>query len=136
MAALSAAADPGDRLAFAVADLTRDDGWDAAAAGCDYVLHVASPLRADDESGDALTAPARDGTLRVLRAATTAGVRRVVMTSAANAASPSSYAEEGITDETLWTDPDDPTLTPYRRSKTSPRRRPGTSWPAGPMRRP
>jgi nucleoside-diphosphate-sugar epimerase len=40
------------------------------------------------------------------------------MTSAANAASPSSYAEEGVTDETLWTDPDDPTLVPYRRSKT------------------
>jgi dihydroflavonol-4-reductase len=45
-------------------------------------------------------------------------VKRVVMTSAANAASPSSYAEEGVTDETLWTDPDDPTLIPYRRSKT------------------
>jgi nucleoside-diphosphate-sugar epimerase len=51
-------------------------------------------------------------------AATAAGVRRVVMTSAANAASPSSYATEGSTDETLWTDPDDPTLIPYRRAKT------------------
>lgn len=40
------------------------------------------------------------------------------MTSAANAASPSSYATEGVTDETLWTDPDDPTLIPYRRAKT------------------
>lgn len=47
-----------------------------------------------------------------------ADVRRVVMTSAANAASPSSYTEEGVTDETLWTDPDDPTLIPYRRAKT------------------
>ena len=40
------------------------------------------------------------------------------MTSAANAASPSSYATEGVTDETLWTDADDPALIPYRRSKT------------------
>ena len=40
------------------------------------------------------------------------------MTSAANAASPSDYKEEGVTDETLWTDPEDPTLIPYRRSKT------------------
>jgi dihydroflavonol-4-reductase len=40
------------------------------------------------------------------------------MTSAANAASPSSYATAGVTDETLWTDPDDPALIPYRRSKT------------------
>ncbi|MFB7715784.1 NAD-dependent epimerase/dehydratase family protein, partial [Streptomyces sp. NPDC056105] len=63
-------------------------------------------------------APARDGALRVLGAATAAGVRRVVMTSAANAASPSSCTENSVTDETLWTDPDDPTLIPYRRSKT------------------
>ncbi|NMO34981.1 NAD-dependent epimerase/dehydratase family protein [Streptomyces sp. GMY01] len=116
---VAAGADAGDRLEFAVADLTSDDGWDAAVEGVDHVLHVASPLGgavADDS--DAMIAPARDGALRVLRAATAAGVRRVVMTSAANAASPSSYAEEGVTDETLWTDPDDPTLIPYRRSKT------------------
>ena len=54
----------------------------------------------------------------MLRAATAAGVRRVVITSAANAASPSSYATEGVTDESLWTDPNDPALIPYRRSKT------------------
>jgi hypothetical protein len=53
----------------------------------------------------------------VLRAAIRAGVRRVVMTSAANAASPASYASDGITDETLWT-VDDPSLPAYRRSKT------------------
>jgi dihydroflavonol-4-reductase len=117
--AVSTVVDPGDRLSFVAADLTADRGWDAAVAGVDYVLHVASPL-GDESSRDpqALIVPARDGTLRVLRAATAAGVKRVVMTSAANAASPSSYAEEGVTDESLWTDPDDPTLTPYRRSKT------------------
>jgi nucleoside-diphosphate-sugar epimerase len=40
------------------------------------------------------------------------------VTSAANTASPSSYAEQSVSDETVWTDPEDPTLTPYRRSKT------------------
>ncbi|MBO3744770.1 NAD-dependent epimerase/dehydratase family protein [Streptosporangiaceae bacterium NEAU-GS5] len=122
--AVSAGTDPGGtdgtgRLSFAVADLTGDDGWDAALKGVDRVLHVASPLgiTAGDDPA-AMIAAARDGTLRVLRAATAAGVKRVVMTSAANAASPSSYAAEGVTDETLWTDPDDPTLIPYRRSKT------------------
>ncbi|GIF25488.1 nucleoside-diphosphate-sugar epimerase [Actinoplanes tereljensis] len=100
-----------------VADLMKDEGWDAAVAGMDYVLHVASPLGLANGKED-LVGPARDGTLRVLRAATAAGVRRVVLTSAANAASPSSYAEEGMTDETLWTDPADPALSPYRRSKT------------------
>ena len=116
--AVSTEVDPAGRLSFAVADLTADDGWDAAMKGVDYVLHVASPLGAASDDPQALIAPARDGTLRVLRAATAAGVRRVVMTSAANAASPSSYAAEGVTDETLWTDPDDPTLIPYRRSQT------------------
>jgi nucleoside-diphosphate-sugar epimerase len=114
--AVSSVADPAGRLSFAVADLTADDGWDAALKGVDYVLHVASPLGGG--TADAMIAAARDGTLRVLRAAVAAGAKRVVMTSAANAASPSSYATEGVTDETLWTDPDDPALIPYRRSKT------------------
>jgi nucleoside-diphosphate-sugar epimerase len=114
--AVSRVVDPADPLTCAVADLTSDDGWDAAVAGCDYVLHVASPLGYDG-SGDLIT-PARDGTLRVLRAATAAGVKRVVMTSAANTASPSSYRDEGVSDETLWTDPDTPGLPAYRISKT------------------
>ncbi|NUP35249.1 MAG: NAD-dependent epimerase/dehydratase family protein [Streptomycetaceae bacterium] len=117
-ATVSSAVDPAGRLGFAVADLTADEGWEAALKGVDHVLHVASPLGLSADGPDALVATARDGTLRVLRAATAAGVRRVVMTSAANAASPSSYATEGVTDETLWTDPSDPTLIPYRRSKT------------------
>ncbi|HEV7651984.1 MAG TPA: NAD-dependent epimerase/dehydratase family protein [Actinophytocola sp.] len=116
--AVSAAVDPAGRLSFAVADLTSDDGWAAAVKDVDYVLHVASPLGITGTDPDALVAAARGGTLRVLRAATAAGVRRVVLTSAANAASPSSYATEGVTDETLWTDPGDPSLIPYRRSKT------------------
>lgn len=103
------------RLDVVTADLTSDDGWQEAMAGCDYVLHVASPLGAGKP--DELIGPARDGTLRVLRAATRAGVRRVVMTSAANAASPKSYRDEGVSDETLWTE-DDPALPAYRRSKT------------------
>jgi len=72
-----------DRLSFAVADLTSPAGWDAALDGVDYVLHVASPL-----SGDDMLTPAREGVRNVLSAAAAAGVKRVVMTSAANAASP------------------------------------------------
>jgi nucleoside-diphosphate-sugar epimerase len=119
--AVAAVADPAGRLSFAVADLTSDDGWETAVKGADYVLHVASPLGLSPRGAatpDAMVAAARDGTLRVLRAATGGGVKRVVMTSAANTASPLSYATEGVTDETLWTDPDDQALIPYRRSKT------------------
>ena len=121
--AVATVSDRVDHLEFAVADLTADDGWKAAMDGCEYVLHVASPLGADTagakDEAQALLVPARDGTVRVLRAAAAAGVRRVVMTSAANTASPSSYSADGVTDETLWTDLDAPKLLPYRRSKTA-----------------
>ena len=59
--------DPGDRLVFAEADLTADTGWPEAVEGCEYVLHVVSPL-GDTPDADDLIVPARDGTLRVLRA--------------------------------------------------------------------
>lgn len=75
-------ADPEHGLSFVAADLTRDTGWDAAVAGCDYVQHVASPLPvALPKDEDELIRPAREGTLRVLRAAREAGVKRVVLTS-------------------------------------------------------
>jgi nucleoside-diphosphate-sugar epimerase len=108
----------GDRLEFALADLLSDDGWDDAVRGCRYVLHVASPLGLGSATPEEMVETARAGTLRVLAAAVRSGIERVVMTSAANASSPVSYEEEGITDETLWTDPDAPGLIPYRRSKT------------------
>jgi nucleoside-diphosphate-sugar epimerase len=115
-AALSEVVDTADRLTVVGADLTSDEGWAVAMTGCRYVLHPASPL--GGASSEAMIAAARDGTLRVLRAATGAGVDRVVMISAANAASPTSYREAGVTDETLWTDPAAPGLDAYRRSKT------------------
>src|ERR1700742_2293242 len=108
-----------ERLSFHVADLISDDGWADALKDVDYVLHVASPLgTGTTKNPDDLIIPARDGAVRVIRAATEAGVKRVVMTSACAAASPALYTDESVTDETLWTDPDDPRLTTYRKSKT------------------
>ena len=50
--------------------------------GCDYVLHVASPFPPSvPKHEDELIIPAREGALRVLRAARDAGVKRVVLTS-------------------------------------------------------
>ena len=116
-AAVASSAGATDRLTFFAADLTADAGWDDAMAGCDYVLHVASPLGGDTSGdSDALIIPARDGTLRVLRAAVKAGVRRVVMTSAAAAARPPHSADR-ISDETVWADPADRQFDAYRRSK-------------------
>lgn len=118
-AALRAAVGAEDeaRLAVHIADLTRDEGWAQAVAGCDHVLHVASPLGAGGGVGENdLVRPARDGTLRVLRAAVAAGVRRVVMTSAA--ATARAPRGSGVaSDETVWADPKDPQFDGYRRSK-------------------
>jgi nucleoside-diphosphate-sugar epimerase len=116
-AAVASAVDAGNRLTCFAADLTLDDGWDAALAGCDYVLHVASPLGGGNPNDkDSLVVPARDGALRVLRAATKAGAKRVVMTSAATAATPPMSGPDSVSDETVWFDPHED-VDAYRHSK-------------------
>lgn len=111
--------DPGDRLSFATADLTRDEGWDQAVEGCDAVLHVAAPVGVSaPKNPDDLIIPTRDGALRVLRAACRANARRVVMTSAIEACRPSLTAPDGIYDESRWTDVHDKRLGAYRLAKT------------------
>src|SRR5580658_1721391 len=78
-AALAKAVDAQDRLSFYAANLTSDAGWDAATGGCDYVLHVASPLGLPaPKNADELIIPARDGAKRAISAAIKAGVKRVV----------------------------------------------------------
>jgi nucleoside-diphosphate-sugar epimerase len=68
--------EPEDSLSFFAADLESDAGWREAAAGWDYVMHVASPIPLNaPEHEDELIVPARKGTLRVLRAARDANVK-------------------------------------------------------------
>lgn len=111
--------DPDDRLTVLAADLTADEGWPEAVAGCDYVLHVASPFPPKQpKDPDELIVPAREGTLRVVRAGLDAGVKRVVVTSSIAAIRLSEGAASRPLDEKDWTDPDSPGLTPYVRSKT------------------
>ena len=100
-------AEPGDRLSFVAADLENDAGWPEAVAGCDYVLHVASPFPATiPKHEDELIVPAREGALRVLRAARDAGVKRVVLTSSFAAIGYGHKPQDAPFDETNWTDPD------------------------------
>ena len=74
--------DAGERLNFARADLMHDGGWPEAVTGCRFVHHVASPFpAAAPKDENELIVPAREGTLRVLRAARDAGVQRIVLTS-------------------------------------------------------
>ncbi|MFE8596799.1 SDR family oxidoreductase [Archangium violaceum] len=100
----SAGAKPGDRLSFFAADLERDEGWAAAVAGCDYVMHVASPMPAEEpKHEDEVIVPARDGVLRVLRAARDAKVKRVVLTSTCGAIYYGHPLRKEPFDETSWT---------------------------------
>ena len=65
-----------------VANLTESEGWKEAMEGCDYVLHVASPVMMENPKDEnELITPALEGTKNVLRAASEAGVKRVVVTS-------------------------------------------------------
>jgi dihydroflavonol-4-reductase len=115
----AAGVEAGDRLSFAAADLNRDDGWAEAVAGCDYVLHVASPFPpTQPKDPDELIVPARDGALRVLGASLDAGVKRVVMTSSVAAVRHGRAPSSEPYDEADWTDPEDARRTPYVRSKT------------------
>jgi nucleoside-diphosphate-sugar epimerase len=112
-------AEPGDALAFAVADLTSDAGWPDAVAGCDFVLHVASPFpTSTPKDENELIVPAREGTLRVLRAARDAGVGRVVLTSSFAAIGYGHPPQKAPFDETSWTDPNGEGVLPYVKSKT------------------
>jgi dihydroflavonol-4-reductase len=111
-------------LEVVAADLLDDAGWPAAVADCTYVLHVASPFPVTQPKDEnELIVPARDGALRVLRAARDAAlsgdaVRRVVMTSSIAAVG---YGR-GKLDHTLteddWTDVTGPNVSPYVKSKT------------------
>ena len=105
-------------LTFVEADLTQDDNWDAAANGCAYVMHIASPIflrlpRHPDE----MIRPAVDGTLRVLSASRRAGVKRVVMTSNFGAVGYGHKKKSGFITEKSWTDPNSRSLSAYNKSK-------------------
>jgi nucleoside-diphosphate-sugar epimerase len=111
-------ADPDAKLEFFAADLTSDEGWTDAVAGVDYVLHVASPFPpTQPKNADDLIIPAREGALRVLRAARDAKVKRVVLTSSFAAIGYSAPPVDRPFDETDWTNPNDD-VTPYVKSKT------------------
>jgi nucleoside-diphosphate-sugar epimerase len=114
----SAGEDALRRLSFFAANLEQDAGWREAIAGCDYVLHVASPtLNQLPKSDDEMVVPAREGVLRVLRAARDAGVKRVVLTSAFGAIAYGHPPMNRPFTEEDWTQIND-TVAPYQKSKT------------------
>lgn len=118
-AGIATEVDAGDRLSVLAADLLDDSGWEQAVDGCDYVLHVASPFPpTQPKDPDELIVPARDGTLRVLKAALDAGVDRIVVTSSVAAVTGGGKPVSGPLTERDWSDPDNLKMTAYARSKT------------------
>lgn len=106
------------KLSFFEAELTADNGWDEAVKDCDYVLHIASPFPATQPTDeDDLIIPARDGALRVLKAAKKAGVKRVVLTSSFAAVGYSRNIDGHVFTEEDWSDVNIP-LPAYIKSKT------------------
>ncbi|MCE7028373.1 NAD-dependent epimerase/dehydratase family protein [Jiella avicenniae] len=108
------------RLEIALADLMGEAGWDAAAAGCDRVCHMASPLPLrQPRDRQALVPAAKGGALRVVAAAAKAGARRLVMTSSVAAMSYGhGKKHSGVIGEADWSNTEAPDISPYAISKT------------------
>ena len=114
--ALSGSIKNNERLEFCELDLMRDDGWDAAVKGCDYVLHVASPVYEKNmQDENSFIQPAKEGLLRALKPAVKYKIKRFVMTSSI-AAITQGHEDKEI-DESFWSVIDENTL-PYIKSKT------------------
>src|SRR5262245_63628233 len=113
-----------DRLSFVTANLLSDTGWDDAVAGCEYVLHVASPFPLHvPQNENELIVPARDGALRVLRAARDARVTRVVLTSSFAAIGYGHAEQTAPFNETNWTNLDATNISADVKSKRTAQRR-------------
>ena len=112
----TSSANDSSRLEFIHADLTVDDSWDAAATGCDYVLHVASDMGNAQSTLNELLPVARDGTVRVVRAAIQARVKRIVVTSSCRTLYDSRMANGTVT-EADWGDATDTRIGAYSQSK-------------------
>jgi dihydroflavonol-4-reductase len=107
-----------ENLEFIETDLTSDRNWLEAATGAAYVIHVASPTPATrPDDGDEMVAMAVDGTLRVMKTAKAAGVKRVVLTSASGAVLAGHKSHPGLFTEEDWTDLSG-NVDAYQRSKT------------------
>ena len=110
--------DPNGNLEFCELDLMKDAGWDKAMEGCDYVLHIASPFVVKvPKDENELIKPAVDGTLRALKAAKKAGIKRVVLTSSTVAMQGGKHGIVKINQDS-WTDVNEKTVTAYFKSKT------------------
>lgn len=110
------------RLELVDADLMNEESILAAAEGCDYIVHTASPVCDVSkvyDNEDEIINPAVDGTLAIMKAAQKNKVRKVVITSsvAAIVGGHEDDSEKVFTEED-WTDLSKDGLVTYYKSKT------------------
>ena len=108
---------PTEHLNLFTFNLTEDAGWEEGMAGCDYLLHVASPISLERTDEDYFVKPAIDGVNRALTFAKKHNVKKVVLTSSV-AAIFDTMEKKDIYDESDWSDPDNPAISAYSKSKT------------------
>jgi len=102
-------------LTLVEAELTSQKGWLEAVEGCDYILHVASPIpTGPPKTDDEIITRAVEGTMNVLNAALTKGCKRVVVTGSIVAISYGN--KDKVMNENLWSDLSK--CSPYAKGKT------------------
>ena len=108
---------PTENLNLFTLNLNEDDGWDEGMEGCDYLLHVASPIALENHNEDFFVKPAVAGVKRAFKYAKKHNVKKVVLTSSV-AAIFDTLEEKTDYDETDWSDPENPSISHYAKSKT------------------
>ena len=110
--------DPKGNLEYCELNLMKDEGWDKAMEGCDYVLHVASPfVTSEPKDENELIKPAVEGTQRALKAAKKAGIKRVVLTSSMVAMLGDANGSINVNHDS-WTNVNAKRVSAYLKSKT------------------
>jgi len=109
-------------------DLLKEGSFDNAAQGCDFVIHVASPVTVGGDPQTTLVDPAVKGTVNILEACKKSGtVKRLVITSSVaaihcfNDDNPADY----FYDEKDWNKKSSLTQWPYGLAKTTAEK---TAW--------
>ena len=72
---------PTENLNLFILNLTEDEGWDEGMRGCDYLMHVASPLSVKAYDDEYFVKPAVAGVKRALKFAKKHNIKKVVLTS-------------------------------------------------------
>ena len=98
-------------------NLNQDEGWDDGMEGCDYLIHVASPIALERKSEDFFVKPAVAGVKRALKFAKKHNIKKVILTSSVAAIFHGIELKEYY-DENDWSDPENPSIDHYSKSKT------------------